>query len=101
MNDSYVWQCRKEIMDSLEVLKGKDLKSECAILSEFLKYQNTNQANRMQINNEMVSEKGRIDKGAVLDVSVEEQKGATASTCGAIAKRKNFDDSFVNKYRSF
>ena len=88
-------------MNSLEVLKGKDLKSECAILSEFLKYQNTNQANRMQINNKMVSEKGRIDKEAVLDVSLGQQKGATTSTSGAIAKRKNLDDSFVNKYRSF
>jgi hypothetical protein len=101
MNDSYVWQCRKEIMNSLEVLKGKDLKSECAILSEFIKYQNTNQANRMQINNKMISEKGRLDKGKVLNVSVGQQKGATTATSGAVAKRKNLDDSFVNKYKSF
>jgi hypothetical protein len=58
MNDSYVWQCRKEITKILEVLKGKNLKSECAILSEFIKYQNSRQSKGMHINKMLMSDSG-------------------------------------------
>jgi hypothetical protein len=36
MDDSYAWQCKREIFDTLELLKGKNMYNECQILDEFI-----------------------------------------------------------------
>ena len=45
-------------MNILELLKDKNLKSECAILSEFIKYQNTKQIKGNQMNSVLIGNSG-------------------------------------------
>ena len=37
MNDSYIWQCKKQIMEAFDLLSGLDMYNTCAILDEFIR----------------------------------------------------------------
>jgi hypothetical protein len=39
IDDSYAWQCKRDIFEILEVLKDKNMYNQCPILDSFLQYQ--------------------------------------------------------------
>lgn len=38
LHDSYMWQCKREIVALIDQLKGKQIFNECRVLEEFKQY---------------------------------------------------------------
>lgn len=38
MDDSYAWQCKKDIFETFTLLEGKDMYNQCPILDDFIRY---------------------------------------------------------------
>ena len=38
MDDSYAWQCKRDIFEVFTLLEGKDMYNQCPILDDFIRY---------------------------------------------------------------
>jgi hypothetical protein len=38
MDDSYAWQCKRDIFELFDLLEGKDIYNKCPILDDFIRY---------------------------------------------------------------
>ena len=59
MDDSYAWQCKREIFQVLELLKGKNMYNECQILDDFIKSVKNKEPNRKELFSQYMRESSR------------------------------------------
>lgn len=59
MDDSYAWQCKREIFETLNLLKGKNMYNECQILDDFINTIENKLPNRKDLFDQIIRDSSR------------------------------------------